>query len=492
MFVPVSPLVIPLLTAIAALFARRFKMIQSVIALIGASVHLGFCGFLFGEVAASSEPLAVGMGGWPAPLGIFVVVDTLSASLVTVTAFVHLIVTVHGLASADEDRRRSDFWPLANTLVMGVQGAFITGDLFNLYVWFEVLLISSFVLVALGNTRLQIEAAAKYVVVNLLSSACFLIGIALVFGMTGTLNLADLALKLRSGVLDSQLLPVVAMLFIIGFGIKSAMVPLSVWLPSAYSAPPATLAALLAALLTKVGVYSLLRVGTLLFSEQVPAFNTVLLVGAFLSIAMGAIGAFAQANLRSLVTHTVVFAVGFMLFGIGIGTEAGLAASIFYLLSDMIVVATLVLLSGEIERITGKSRLSEMGGLYRSHPWVAMAFLMTALSVAGFPPFVGFWAKISIFSAGVGAGYWPAVLLALVGSAVTLSAIVQAWSLGLWKPQSFSYADPRVEWGRVFPIGVLVILLVGLSLAPGPLAEVSARAASELVDVESYGKAVFK
>ncbi|MEL6188309.1 MAG: proton-conducting transporter membrane subunit, partial [Myxococcota bacterium] len=461
---PVTPLVVPLLTAIAALFARNSRLVQHGVVLAGAVLHF-VCVLALFSVVWTGGRVAVGMGGWPAPYGIFVVVDTLSAAITLAAAFVHLAVTVHGLASADEDRRRSDFWPLANTLVMGVQGAFITGDLFNLYVWFEVLLLSSFVLVALGNARPQIESAAKYVVLNLLSSASFLVGIALVYGLTGTLNLADLAQVLRDGP-TPPLLPTVGALFLVGFGIKAAMFPFSLWLPSAYGTPPATLAALLAGLLTKVGVYSMLRVGTALFQGGVEGYDVTILAGAFLSLFVGAVAALSQDRLRGVIVHTVVFAVGFMLLGLGTGTEAALSAAIFYLLSDMLVVTALLLLGGEVERITGKVRLADMGGLYRREPLLALAFLAVAFSVAGFPPFVGFWGKLALFDAAVGAGNWGGVLAALVGSALALMAIAQAWSLGLWQGSGEDLADPGVEWGRAAALFGLVGVFLALSVWP--------------------------
>lgn len=486
---PVAPLVLPLLTAIAALFTRRSRDAQHGVVIVGAAGHF-ICTLALFWAVWKSGPIAVGMGGWPAPYGIFVVVDTLSAAITTAAATVHLLVTIHGLASADEDRRRSDFWPLANTLVMGVQGAFITGDLFNLYVWFEVLLISSFVLVALGNTRPQVESATKYVVINLLSSVSFLMGIALVYGLTGTLNLADLAGVLRAE--PHPMLSAVAVLFLVGFGIKAAMFPFSLWLPSAYGTPPATLAALLAGLLTKVGVYAFLRVGTLLFRGPVEGFELMLFAGAFASMFAGALGALAQVRMRAVLVHTIVFAVGFMLLGVGTGTQSGISAAIFYLLSDMVVVTTLLLLGGEVERITGRARLTEMGGIYRAQPLLAVAFLIVAFSVAGFPPFVGFWGKLALFDAAVDAGHWSGVLAALVGSAIVLVSVGQVWSLGLWQPAVEPHADPRVEWGRIISLGALVSLVVLASLFPQPLFDVSDRAAAELLDIEGYRKAVFQ
>lgn len=484
MFVALTPLVIPLLTAIFALFARRSRPLQHQVALMGAAGGVACTAALFYRVWTQG-PIVVGMSGWPAPFGIMVVVDTLSASLTLTTSLVHLAITGHGLASSDEDRRRSDFWPLANTMVMGVQGAFITGDVFNLYVWFEVLLLSSFVLVALGNTRPQVEAASKYVVLNLLSSVMFLLGIALLYGSTGTLTLADLARAVREPG-QVQYLPFIAVLFVAGFGLKAAMFPFSTWIPSAYGAPPATLAALLAGLLTKVGIYSFLRVGTLLFHGPVEGFGELLLGGAIVSIIIGAIGTMAQLRLRGIIVHTVVFAVGFMLLGLGVGTAQSLEATIAYLISDMLVVTALVLYGGEVERITGETDLAGMGGIYRDHPFLALGFLATAFSVAGFPPLIGFWGKVALLMALIEDGHIVLTLTALLGSAVVLVAVGLAWSRGLWKPAPKPPVDPGMERGRIIPLGLLSLLILGFSFNPQPLFKVAHRAATELIDVEGY------
>lgn len=487
---PVLPQIVPLATAIVALAVRSHRRLQRGVAMIGATAHLGVAVWLFSTIWATG-PARVQMGGWSAPFGIVVYADTLSTSLVVATALVHFAVTGYGIAGADEPRRRSDFWPLANTLVMGVQGAFLTGDLFNLYVWFEVLLISSFVLVAIGNLRAQIEAAAKYVVLNLLSSAAFLVAIALLYGATGTLNLAELSILLRepAGV---PMISGIAVLFVVGFGIKAAMFPFGLWLPTAYGSPPAWLAALLAGLLTKVGIYTFLRTGALLFQEVVPWFDDVLLLGAFASLLVGALGSLAQVTLRGAVVHSVIFAVGFMLMGISTGSEAGRAATIVYLLSDMVIITALLLVGAEVERVVGSDRLTEMGGLYRQRPLLAAAFAATALSVAGFPPLVGFWGKVAIFGAMTDSGRWPGVLVALAGSAVVLATIAQAWSLAFWRGGSRPLASSVSSPTRALPIALLLLVIAFASLVPNPLFEVAARASADLSDLAAYRRVVLE
>ncbi|NJK87950.1 MAG: Na+/H+ antiporter subunit D [Myxococcales bacterium] len=486
---PVLPLLVPLATAVLTLSIRRYRMAQHAVAILGSATLLFSSIALFLRVWRSG-PLVMEMGDWPAPFGIIVYVDTLASSLVVATALVHGAVTIYGVASSDEDRRRSDYWPLVNTMVMGVQGAFLTGDIFNLYVWFEVLLISSFVLVSLGNVRRQIEAAAKYVVLNLLSSTSFLTAIALLYGVTGSLNLAELSVKVRNPEAES-LISIIAVLFVVGFGIKAAMFPFSLWLPTAYGSPPAALASLLAALLTKVGVYSFLRTKALLF-DGVSWFDEVLLLGAICSIGIGALGALSQSRLRGVIVHTVVFAVGFMLLGVAMGTHAGLTGTIVYLLSDMVMVTAFVLIGGEAERITGQEKLAEMGGIYRRYPWLALSFIIVGFSVAGFPPMIGFWGKLAIFQALVEWGWWSAMLVALVGSAMVLGAVGQAWSLGFWQPLQEHRNMDTLTFSKSLPIVLMVALVVFVSVLPGPLFDVAERAATELTDLDAYRRAVLR
>lgn len=484
MILPVAPLLLPLLTAVLTLLVRHHRTAQQAVAIAGALVSLGAALWLHARVG-HAEPITVELGGWAPPFGIILYIDTLSASLAVATAIVHVVVTFYGVVAASEQHRRSSLWPLANTLVMGVQGAFLTGDIFNLYVWFEVLLLSSFVLVALGNERAQIVASAKYVVLNILSSVSFLTAIAMLYGITGTLNLAELSVAVREtdvGPLFSS----IAVLFVTGFGIKAAMFPFGLWLPSAYGSPPATIVALLAALLTKVGVYSLLRVGALLFWGVVPWFEPAMLTLGLCSIAIGALGLISQSRAHSVLVHSIVFAVGFMLLGIAGMHPSGVTGTVAYLLSDMMVVTALVLAAGEVERVTGETELSKMGGIYRNYPGLAVVFLVVALSVAGFPPLIGFWAKVALLQGLIEAGQWQIGVAALLGSAVVLLGVSQVWSRGLWKGTTIGERGEGRDLRMAVPVGSLVLLIAAISLVPGPLFSLAERSANQLLDLELY------
>ncbi|HKL87592.1 MAG TPA: proton-conducting transporter membrane subunit, partial [Salinibacter sp.] len=251
----ILPIIVPAITGMLALLTRNFRAVQRGISVLGTLVLFGTGCVLVSQVHTHGI-VAAQMGDWPAPFGITLVADELSAGLVAVTGFVALAVAVYALAGIDEIRERFGFHILFQLLLMGINGAFITGDIFNMYVWFEVLLIASFVLLVLGNAREQLDGAVKYVGINLVASASFLTAIGLLYGLTGTLNLADLAGSMGP-VEEAGLTPVIAMLFLVGFGIKAALFPLYYWLPASYHTPPAPIAAIFAGLLTKVGIYSL-------------------------------------------------------------------------------------------------------------------------------------------------------------------------------------------------------------------------------------------
>ncbi len=291
----VLPILIPLASATAMLLALRSGPAQRWIGVAGTTMLLAASVALL--VVVQEEGIRVTtMGGWPAPFGITFVADHLSAIMVVITAIMGVAVAIYSLADVEPARERFGYYPLLHVLLMGVNGAFLTGDIFNLYVWFEVMLMASFVLLTLGGGREQLRGAIKYVTLNLLSSAFFLAGIGILFGITGTLNMAHLAMRLDA-VAAPGLVTAVAMFFLVAFGIKAAVFPLFFWLPASYHTPPVAVSAIFAGLLTKVGVYALVRVFTLLFTQDVGYTHTLLLVISGLTMVTGVLGAAAQNEL---------------------------------------------------------------------------------------------------------------------------------------------------------------------------------------------------
>ncbi len=331
----VLPILIPFATAIASLFVRRWILAQRILGVAGAAGLLGAALALLRMVEGEGIQ-AVQIGNWPAPYGITLVADLFGAIMVTLAGLMGFAVAVYSLASMDAQREKFGYYPLLHIMLMGVCGAFLTGDLFNLYVWFEVLLISSFVLMALGGKRAQIEGALKYVTLNLISSALFLAGIGILYGKIGTLNMADLAYKLSLEP-QSELISSSAMLFLIAFGIKAAIFPLFFWLPDSYHTPPVAVSAIFAGLLTKVGVYAMIRAFTLFFVHDVSFTHTLILVLAGLTMVTGVLGAVAQNEIRRLLSFDMISQIGYIMMGLGLFTSRTLAGAIFFILHVSIV-----------------------------------------------------------------------------------------------------------------------------------------------------------
>jgi multicomponent Na+:H+ antiporter subunit D len=436
--------------------------------------------------------LAVQMGDWPAPFGITLVADELSAGLLGVTGFVGLAVVLYALASLDEIHERFGFHVLFHLLLMGINGAFITGDIFNMYVWFEVLLIASFVLLVLGNSREQLDGAVKYVGINLVASASFLTAIGLLYGLTGTLNLADLSGSMAL-VRDAGLEPAIAMLFLVGFGIKAALFPLYYWLPASYHTPPAPIAAIFAGLLTKVGIYSLLRVFSLLFPDPSGYTQAVLLVVAGATMLLGVFGALVQRHVLRLLAFLVISAMGYVVMGLGFFTTLGLAGAIFYVFQDVPVKTTLFLVGGLMQRETGENRIGDMGGLYEYRPLLATAFIVPAFSLAGFPPFPGFWGKLTLVQAGLEQERWIIVGVALLVGLLTLLVVAQVWGRAFWQAREEGLPVSGTLGTRTLlngPVAALALALFLLGCYAEPVFAFAHQAAVHLTNTGPYVQAV--
>lgn len=485
------PIIIPMATGVLALLMRRRMSVQRGLSIAGALALVAASAMLLGRSWAGGVQAAQ-MGGWPAPFGITLVADPLSAGFVAVAALVTLAVVLFAAAGLDRQRERFGFHPLLHLLLMGVNGAFLTGDLFNMFVWFEVLLIASFVLLILGNEERQLDGAVKYVAINLVSSVFFLAAIGLLYGTTGALNMADLEQAIsRAGLNGSVLEAALACLFIVAFGIKAAVFPLYFWLPAAYHTPPAPVAAIFAALLSKVGIYALLRVFTVVFADPAGYVQTALLVIAGGTMLVGAIGALVQRDLMRLLAFLVISAMGFVLMGLAFQTEMGLSGAVFYALQDVLVKGMLFLLAGLVIKATGVRTLDGMGGLYTHQPLLAALFIVPAFSLGGFPPFPGFWGKLILLRAGLEAGYPVLVAVALVASLLTLLVVAQVWARVFWSDvpeERPALARPRAAL-HVSVVG-LGVLLAGLSGYAQPLVGLAQRAAAGLIDAQPYVQAV--
>jgi multicomponent Na+:H+ antiporter subunit D len=484
------PIVVPFTTAILCLFAWGHRRLQRALNVAGAVVLLAAAAWLLREVERRGIQ-ATQVGNWPAPFGITFVADLLSAIMVLITGVLTLAVAVYSLAAIDRRRESFGYYPVLHVMIMGINGAFLTGDIFNLYVWFEILLMSSFVLMALGSERAQLEGAMKYVTLNLLSSALFLAAVGMVYAVAGTLNMADLAVQLGQ-LPNTGLVLTLAMMFLVAFGIKAAMFPLFAWLPASYHTPPAAVAAIFAGLLTKVGVYALIRVFTLLFVQDVAYTHTIIMVLAGATMVTGVLGAAAQNEFRRILSFHIVSQIGYMLMGLAIFTPLALAGAVFYIIHHIIVKTNLFLVSGLVRRLRGSYELAELGGVYRLYPLLAALFLVPAFSLAGFPPLSGFWAKYTLVAAGLDAGQYILVAVALAVSLLTIYSMTKIWAEVFWKEAPVEPAPPDTRGIGLMlaPVIGLALITVAIGLGAQPFYELALRAAEQLTDPREYVQAV--
>jgi multicomponent Na+:H+ antiporter subunit D len=485
----VLPLVLPLLTATVLLLVPHRPRWQRWISFAGALALAVTALTLFVRVEQQGIQV-LQAGGWLAPFGITLVADLLAAMLVLATGAVGVAVTASSFAGVDPRREAFGYHGLLHVLLMGVSGAFLTGDLFNLYVWFEVMLVASFVLMALYRTRAQIEAAFKYVTLNLIASSMFLTALGLLYGGTGTLNMADLA-SLWPARKTPALELVLAVLFLIAFGVKAALFPLFFWLPASYHTPPAAVGAIFAGLLTKVGVYALIRVFTLVFREAPAGLYTLLLTQAICTMLVGLIGALAQRDFRRILSFNLVGHLGYTTVGLALMTPAAMAASILYMLHHIFVITNLYLVSGIFLRLRRTTELAALGSIYRERPLVAVLAMIPVFSLAGVPPLSGFIGKLALLRATFDVGaYWTGAVILIVG-VLTLVSMARLWDESFWKPAPHQDRAP-LHRPVVIPIALLSAVTVGMTCAAEPLFWLAWRAAEQLLHPELYLHAVLQ
>ena len=490
------PLLIPLVTAVLGLLVWNKPKLQRLLGVYGTAALL-VSGIALLSTVLQEGIISAQAGNWPAPFGITLVADIFSALMVLAAGVMGLAVSIYSLADTDRHHESIGYHPLLQVLLLGVCGSFLTGDLFNLYVWFETMLIASFVLLAMGGRREQMEGAIKYVALNLIASAFFLAGIGLLYGAVGTLNMADLALRLRA-VPHVGTVPVIAVLLFCAFCIKAAVFPFFFWLPASYHTAPVAVITIFSALLTKVGVYVLIRVFTLIFVQEAATGQPLILAAAAFTMLAGTMGAIAQTELRRVLTFCVVSQIGYMLMGLGIMTPLALAGSIFFMLHIIAAKSALFLSTGIVARLTGTTELARLGGLYQRRPLLAALFLIPALSVAGIPPLSGFWGKLALIQAGLGAGHYLTVAVALGMSILTLYYLARAWSETFWKKRPTEEGHEHHPISTVHrrqmlvPAAILASVSVLMGIAAEPVFRLSLLAARQLLDPGSYINSVLQ
>ncbi len=486
------PLVLPLVGAALSLTLHHRPRMQRAFGVAVVAATLGFSSVLLWMVR-SGEVLTSRMGGWSGPIGIVLAADPLSAVMLVVAALMALTVLVYAIGSPRTADETDFFHPLYLVMLAGIAMSFLTADLFNLFVGFEVTLTASYALITLGGAKDQVRHGMTYVVISLIASILFITAIALTYAATGTVNLADLALAMET--MNPGLKLSLSGLFLAVFGIKAAIFPLFFWLPDSYPTAPAPITAIFAGLLTKVGVYAIIRTQTLLFGSDGPSRLLLFLAGA--TMVVGVLGAIAQNDVKRILSFHIISQIGYMIFGMALFTVAGIAAAVFYMVHHIIVKTTLFLVGGLIEETTGTGALSRMGGLVHSAPFVAGLFLLPALSLAGIPPLSGFVAKLSLVQAGLDAGAYVTVGVSLVVSLLTLFSMIKIWAGVFWgKADLVDETDNSPKGTRqlsklmVGSTATLVVVSLAFVVGAGPIYEIGLRAGELAADPSLYIEAV--
>ncbi|MEX0658621.1 MAG: proton-conducting transporter membrane subunit [Egibacteraceae bacterium] len=487
-------LVVPVAGAALCLLAHRHVRVQRALSVVAVVATFAVCLALLVAVDRDGTVVAT-IGGWPAPIGIVLVADLFSALLLAVAMATVLGVLVFALGQIEPDVEVRYFHPLYLVLAAGVSASFLTGDLFNLFVAFEVMLIASYVLLSLGAQRASVRPAMTYVVVNLLASTLFISAVALIYAATGSVNMADLAGKLAD--LPPGLQRSLSLLLLVVFGIKAAIFPLFFWLPDSYPTAPTAVTAVFAGLLTKVGVYAIIRTQTIMFGGLNDGPDTLVLVIAGATMVTGVLGAIAQDDVKRILSFHIVSQIGYMVLGLGLYSVAGLAGATLFIAHQIPVKTSLFLVGGMVEKMTGTGALHRLGGLARRTPLTGALFLLGAFSLAGFPPFSGFFGKLALIQAGLELDRYAIVGVALFTSILTVFSMVKIWNGTFWgtpdeePPLASARGEGPLRAPRLMTAGAVSLVALTLAIAVGaePMWDLSERAAQGLMD-SSYAAAV--
>lgn len=495
----VFPLLLPLCTAVLLVFLKERVKLQRSISAISSLIQVIIAGLVMYQVKTEGIQ-TLEMSGWVAPYGIVFVADMLAALLVLTTSIIGLFCLFFSFRSIGEEREKYYYYPLFQFLLVGVSGSFLTGDIFNLFVCFEVMLISSYALLVLGGTKLQLRESLKYILINILSSALFVAAVAYLYGVTGALNMADLSVRVAEAG-QNGILNVIALLFMVVFALKAGLF-LFFWLPGSYGAPPAAIAAIFAALLTKVGIYALLRTFTLIFYHDQAITHSWIAWMAGATMALGAFGALAYKDINRILNYNVVISVGFIAFGLASANKDAFDGVVLYLLHDMIGKALLFILGGMVIAAAGTNKLSEMGGLMKKHPYLGWMFFVTALAIAGIPPLSGFAGKLMIIKGGFEAEQYALAAVSVASSFVVLYSLIRVFMAAFWGEErdleKDGESDSAMEGTRgatarwLLPGASLLLIVIAMGIGAEWLYSFVTVAGDTLIQPSIYIDAVLK
>ncbi|WP_439025810.1 complex I subunit 5 family protein [Haloarchaeobius sp. DT45] len=530
----IAPILVPLVTAILALVAHRTKRPQQVISLLGGVGYVAAVAYLFQQVRADSDAIITyQVSNWDAPFGISLVADDLAVFMLALAAVVAVAALAFSILYLDESAERVSYHPLFHFMLVGVSGSFLTGDIFNLFVWFEVMLMSSYVLVVFYSGPQHTKAALQYVTLNLVGSALMLVAIGGLYATTGTLNMADLARRLATptefGIVSiAPVLGLSAVLFVV-FALKAGIVPFQWWVPAAYRAAPAPVAAVLAGVVKKVGVYAIIRLYFTIFANadtgaldlglpglagdsMLAFFGPVLFVMAGASILVGGVGAVNRDNVDDLLAYSSIGQVGFIVLALAFAATAiaggtpgqplsapepfgnlavlGIAAALVYSLNHALAKGALFLISGAINSAVGSIEFDRLGGMASRLPYLSAAFFVAGLGLVGIPPLLGFFGKFLVFDAAVNAGSGAGVALALAGAILTIAYFTRAWNRAFWGVPSEAVDVAQRPTGQVAIVLGLAISVFVVGAAFDPVVSAAIDAAHAATNTDAYIEAV--
>lgn len=486
------PILLPMFIGTILIFLAKKHRIQRVIAGISSIVLLAVAIYLAYAVYQSPDQIiTLEVGDWSAPFGIVLVADMFATMMVILSSIVGAVCLFFAFKTIHSDREKFYFYPFYFYLLTGVNGAFLTGDIFNLFVFFEVMLISSYVLIVHGGTGYQLRESFKYVVMNMVASAFFLVALAYLYATTGTLNMAHLGERVaelgQEGILNG-----VAIIFLFVFGAKGALFPLYFWLPKSYYGPPAAISALFGGLLTKVGIYAIIRTFTLIFVHNPSFTHTIILYLAAGTMFFGVLGAVSQFDFKRILSFHIISQVGYMAMGLGVFSPLAIAGAIYYIAHHIIVKSALFLFAGATEKITGTTDLKKMGGLLKTHPWLGWLFFISAMSLAGIPPLSGFFSKFALILSAVQEQEYFIVAVALIVGVLTLFSMMKIFMYAFWREPTIKEEDinKKEMFGLLRPIIPLVVLTIGLGFLAEPIFTYSLGVADQILDPANYIQAV--
>ncbi len=498
-------ILIPWITAMVLAMLRGFDRLEKVVAAASSLVMFGYTAWLLYFVDANGIQSTV-LGGWSAPFGIVFIADRLTCIMLCLSAGVGSVAVFYTLFTVTEKQQRAFFFPLFNILLTGVNWAFVTGDLFNLFVAYEVMLLGSYGMMMVGASKEQLRQAMKYIAINVIGGTFFVAALGLIYALVGSLNMAEVAQRtalLTDG--QAKLFTAASTVLLLVFALKTAAFPLFFWLPDSYPIVPPGINGFYAGLLTKVGVYSLLRVFVMVFRQPGNEFALdIILMMSGLTMLLGVLGAMCQWEIRKILSWHIISQVGYMVMGVGLvgvviraadgsvdvaATDAvqtaAIVGTIFYIVHHIVVKSSLFFVGGIAERVTGTQDLKKMGGILDLAPGVAGLFLIASFSLAGFPPFSGFLSKFVLIKAGLAGGAFVVVTVAIVTSFFTLYSMTKIWSYAFWRGRCRDHAGPGYR-GMMIPTAVLIVFTVFMGVVAQPFVGLAERAAKDIRDPQGY------